>query len=116
MRIDNNFFVTEEDRLFAIKNYQLNPGKCHVITYGIEWQQIPSVEQKQNAAAELRRQYNIPAYEKILLFNGSLDYFPNIEAINYILENINPWLLQKGSYKYKIIICGKGLPAVFERR
>lgn len=112
--IDNNFFVTEEDRLFAIKNYQLIPGKCHVITYGIEWQQIPSVEQKQNAAAELRRQYKIPAYEKILLFNGSLDYLPNIEAINYILENINPWLLQKGSYKYKIIICGKGLPAVFE--
>lgn len=112
--IDNNFFVTEEDRLFAIKNYQLIPGKCHVITYGIEWQQIPSVEQKQNAAAELRRQYNIPAYEKILLFNGSLDYLPNIEAINYILENINPWLLQKDNYKYKIIICGKGLPAVFE--
>ena len=112
--IDHNFFVTEEDRLFAIKNYKLDVEKCHVITYGIEWQQIPSAQQREFASTQLRQQYRIPVDEKILLFNGSLNYLPNIEAVNYIITYINPLLLQKENYKYKIIICGQDLPASFE--
>ena len=49
-----------------------------------------------------------------MLFNGSLNYLPNIEAVNYILDFINPALLKISGFKYKIIICGKGLPASFD--
>ena len=112
--IDHNFFVTGEDLEFAVKNYDLSPGKCHVITYGIEWQQLPVAHEKQSAAAYLRKQYNIKNEEKILLFNGSLNYLPNIEAVNYILDFINPALLKTSDFKYKIIICGKGLPPSFD--
>ena len=112
--IDHNFFVTAEDMEFAVKNYNLPPGKCHVITYGIEWQQLPVAYEKQSAAAYLRKQYNIKNENKILLFNGSLNYLPNIEAVNYILDFINPALLKTSDFKYKIIICGKGLPATFD--
>ncbi len=45
----------------------------------------------------------------IFLFNGSLDYQPNYDAVSTILEKINPLLLQMSS-PYTIIICGKGLP------
>jgi polysaccharide biosynthesis protein PslH len=111
--INNNFFVTEEDLEFAVQNYKLHREKCFVITYGIEWQKCPELEEKKHTASDLRKQYNIKEDEKILLFNGSLDYTPNIEAVNYIIENINPILLKETNFKYKIIICGKGLPASF---
>ena len=111
--IDHNFFVTAEDLQFALKNYGLNPALCHVITYGIDWKEAPSRQEKKDAAIIIRQQYNIKEEEKILLFNGTLDYKPNIEAINYIIKNINPLLLTQKNFKYKIIICGKGLPASY---
>ncbi len=110
--IDHNFFVTETDLQFAVKNYGLSPAKCDVITYGTELSCSPSAEEKSDAAAALRKTYNISPDEKILLFNGTLDYLPNIEAVEYILDHINPSLIKKG-FRYKLIICGKGLPEQF---
>ncbi len=111
--MDHNFFVTEEDLDFAVKNYGVDAAKCDVITYGIDWNETPSKEEKENASNVIRRQYNIKQEDKILLFNGTLDYRPNIEAINYIIENINPLLINEQNFRYKIIICGKGLPASY---
>ena len=111
--IDNNFFVTEEDLDFAVNNYDLNAAKCHVITYGIDWKEKPSRQEKEDAAKTLRKEYNINEEEKILLFNGTLDYKPNIEAVDYILEKINPLLIKNENFKYKIVICGKGLPLFY---
>jgi len=111
--LDNNFFVTQEDLDFAVKNFGLKPNKCFVITYGIEWQHTPSINEKEEAGIQLRKQFNMLPAEKILLFNGTLDYLPNIEAVNYILNDINPILLNETNFKYKIIVCGKGLPVVY---
>ncbi len=111
--LNHNFFVTEEDRQYAIKHYRLAPEKCFVITYGIEWDELPSAGKRSAAGRELRQTHNINTGTKILLFNGSLDYQPNIEAVNYIIENINPLLKKEKGYSYKIIICGKGLPASY---
>ena len=55
--------------------------------------------------------HSIPANEKILFFNGLLDYKPNLDALKVILDEINPLLLAQPSFHYKIIICGKRLPA-----
>ncbi len=111
--IDHNFFVTQEDLDFAVKNYYLEAAKCDVITYGIEWEQSPKQIEKKEAADKIRLQYNIESTCKILLFNGTLDYKPNIEAVEYIIQSINPILLKHTNFLYKIIICGKGLPAAF---
>lgn len=111
--IGHNFFVTEEDMAFAIENYGLVPEKCHVVTYGIEWRQLPGAEDKLRAARFLRQQHDIKEEEKILFFNGSLNYSPNIEAVNFILYHINPALLKTEGFRYKILICGKGLPSSF---
>ena len=59
---------------------------------------------------EIAGKHNIPAEEKILLFNGLLNYKPNWDALKNILENINPLLIKNENFKYKIVICGKGLP------
>ena len=49
--------------------------------------------------------------KKFLLFNGLLDYKPNLDALMTILKQINPVLFEYPNFKYKIIICGKRLPA-----
>jgi hypothetical protein len=57
--------------------------------------------------------YQIPATEKILLFNGTLGYKPNLDALDHILHKINPLLLADKNFAYKIIICGNKLPAAY---
>ncbi len=106
---DYNFFIHDDDRFYAIKEFGLEPGACITITYGIEIEQAPSPEDKQRCKSLLRQQHNIQNNETIFLFNGALDYRPNHEAVLSILEKINPLLLDSG-FLYKIIICGRGLP------
>ncbi len=106
-----NFFITDEDKQYAIDKFSIQPEKCITITYGFETTQAPPSEIKLQAKNIIRKQHNIAEEENILLFNGTLDYPPNLEALYIILKKINPKLISAG-YKYKIIICGKNLPAV----
>ncbi len=59
--------------------------------------------------------FSITMNEKILLFNGTLDYRPNLAAVDAILYKLNPILLSHPEMAYKIIICGKGLPEQYNR-
>lgn len=108
-----NFFITEEDRQFAIKHFALMPSRCHIVTYGIEWQKPPSETDRNQARQYLQSTHNIAPNEKIILFNGTLDYLPNLEAVNIILNEINPRLQQLSNFKYRILICGKNLPDTY---
>jgi glycosyltransferase involved in cell wall biosynthesis len=54
--------------------------------------------------------YGMSENTNILLFNGTLSYKPNLDALKSILHQINPLLL-KEDFAYKILICGRGLPA-----
>ncbi len=111
---DLNFFITDEDREFAIKNFSLDATKCHTITYGFEISTMPLREEKQLARKTLQGLHQINDQEKILFFNGTLDYKPNLDAVEMILNHINPILLASKQFNYKIIICGKGLPSGYD--
>jgi glycosyltransferase involved in cell wall biosynthesis len=54
--------------------------------------------------------HNIPQHHKIFLFNGTLNYTPNLNALKNILHNLSP-LLQQQIKDYTIVICGSKLPA-----
>lgn len=101
------FFVSDEDRNFAITQWKIDAAKCFTIPFGIDMKNYPSdkVECKKKVTAI----HNIDENEKIFLFNGWLNYKPNLDAVMKIIQEINPLLL-KSPLKYKIIICGKGLP------
>lgn len=109
-----NFFISDEDRQYAIQKFGLDASKCHTITYGFEINSPPAAEEKKEAKKKLRQIHGISDDEIILLFNGTLDYKPNQDAVDNILEHINPILLSAGFFKYRIIICGKGLPASYQ--
>jgi len=112
---DYNFFIHDDDKEYAIAQFGLDPSKCITMTYGIEWETIPSKEETERCKKLIRNQFNIKADETVLLFNGAFNYSPNIEALKRITDNINPLLLQKKGFKYKIIICGRDIPIEISR-
>jgi glycosyltransferase involved in cell wall biosynthesis len=107
---DFTFCITEQDRKYFFENYKIPYEKSCVITYGISWNSIPSPEERSDAKNNLIEKYSLSAETRLFLFNGTLDYIPNLSAVKIIIEKINPLFLQK-NVPYKIIICGKGLPA-----
>ena len=107
---DINFFISEEDKNFAISKFKLRKEKCHTITYGFDFSAPPTSEEKQIARQKLINTYQLPEQNKILLFNGTLDYQPNLDALKIILYKINPTLKSTHGFAYTIIICGKNLP------
>jgi glycosyltransferase involved in cell wall biosynthesis len=111
---DHNFFIQDNDRNYAIENYKLDPDLCTVITYGFELSAVPGTADKQAAKAEICQTHSIQDDNRLLLFNGTLNYKPNLDALITILEKINPTLLASANFKYNIIICGNKLPAEYK--
>ncbi len=110
-KADVNFFITQEDRQYAIEKFHLKEHQCHTITYGFDLSAPPTNEEKIKAKSQLQQQFNFADDTTILLFNGTLDYKPNQDALDIIINKINPILLQQKQFKYSIIICGKNLPS-----
>lgn len=104
------FCITAEDREHIIEQLKVSPRKCSVITYGIEWDHPPEPGERNKAKKYLRESYGFKDGMPVYLFNGTLDYPPNLNAVKIILDTLNP-LLFKSDPNYRIIICGKNLPA-----
>lgn len=98
---DFSFFISPEDQDFAIRNFGLAPQKCAVITYGIEQKGIPLPFDK----AALKMSLGFQESEYLLLFNGTLDYAPNAQAVLNLIDKIVP-LLSSHLEHYKIVITG----------
>lgn len=105
-----NFFMQDQDRQYAINNFGLKPERCLTLPYGIEWQQPPTEAERSAASQQLRATHSIADDEVILLFNGAFEYAPNLNALKRILDNIDPLLQKPATFKYRIIICGRGIP------
>ena len=106
---DEILFLSPDDKQFAIKKWGIKEEKCIEVAFGVEISKYP--DDKDSCQKAIKAIHKIPGDEKILLFNGLLDYKPNLDALVAILKQINPVLLQHPNFKYKIIICGKRLPA-----
>ncbi len=115
-KADFSFFITNDDKQFAVEKYHVAKHKCDVLTYGIHQKTAPFFDKKIWAKTNLCQQYNVPFSNTILLFNGDLGYAPNTKAVEAILANINPLLLQQTSFAYTIFICGKNLPEKVQKQ
>jgi len=115
-RADYNFFIQQDDLSYALRQFRLQPHRCTLITYGIETADIPSPDEKKQAKAFLQQQHAIPASHRILLFNGTFSYAPNLNALQRLLQTINPVLHERGDFPYTLLICGKDIPAIFSQQ
>ncbi len=108
-KADFTFCITQQDRDFFYKKYKIPYEKSTVITYGISWNFIPPDIDRKEAKINLLKKYSLSEEAHLFLFNGTLNYKPNLAAVKNIIEKINPLFIKK-QIPYKIIICGKGLP------
>ncbi len=107
-KADHSFFITEEDNRWALQQWQLAPDKCSVLTYGMPAFEPVSAEKRRVLKQQLLSQYAIPAGTRLFLFNGSLNYIPNIDALRIIVNEIIP-VLTAVAYPFRLFICGKDL-------
>lgn len=107
-KADFVFFITEEDKNFAINSYHVQPQKAITITYGIDILAPPNTEEKAIARDYLVKKYSLTNDTKLVLFNGAFNYKPNLNALYNLINNIVPLLKQHQSFKF--IICGTGIP------
>ncbi len=101
------FFVTEQDRDLAIRHFRLQPQRCFIKPYGIP---LTSLVQPDPLEREkVLSRHGLNSSDKIFMFFGVLKYLPNIEALEFIVEEITPRIKKKMGSGYKILICGGGL-------
>lgn len=100
------FFITPEEREWGIKNFGLSEAKSHVIPYGTILNKAPNghEEAKQSLAKEL----GLDPAKAWLYFIGAQDYYPNEQAVGYIVDEVVP-RLNEAKTQYEILIGGKGL-------
>lgn len=108
-KADAVFFITEEDRQFAIEKYGVDTLKCTVVTYGFQPPQTFSPEWKTKVTGLIRVQNNLPLDKKVLLFNGDFSYKPNAQALDILVKEVLPEL-EKRTKDFVLIICGKDIP------
>lgn len=105
---DHSFFITSEDMDWAIANWQLPPQQCSVVTYGIFQKTPATTETQQECRQQLLAENGLSPQTKLFLFNGTLDYLPNTDALRIILSELVPRLDASG-IPYRIFICGSGV-------
>ncbi|HEY9364419.1 MAG TPA: glycosyltransferase family 4 protein [Chitinophagaceae bacterium] len=106
---DHVFFITDEDRDYAVKQLKVHFKNAITIPFGILQNTIPPLQKRRQATEWLIKKHQLNGDEKIILFNGSFDYKPNIDALNHLVHFIFP-TLQKQSNGFILIICGQHLP------
>ena len=105
---DEILFVSPDDKRFAIENWGIEKKKCIEVAFGVEINKYPV--DKDACKKAIKAIHRISEHDSVLLFNGLLDYKPNLDALQTILKEINPVLANYPNFKYKIIVCGKRLP------
>ena len=108
-KADAVFFITEDDKKYAQIDGKLK--HAFVMPTGMAIGALPV--DSDTCRNYLRQTHGLQPDEKILIYNGALDYKPNREALNAVLNEINPRLEKIKDFKYKLLICGSGLDASY---
>ncbi len=104
-KADRSFFITTEDRDWALANWQLDPTKCTIISYGTIQTQTPADTERIQCRNRLLAKNRLEPGTRLFLFNGTLDYLPNTDAMRIIISELLP-LLQAMPFPFRIFICG----------
>jgi len=104
-KADRNFFISDEERQFAIENWNVNATISYTVPYGTFLEKPYSQLEKNESRNTILALHSLPDDTELFLFNGTLDYIPNEDALYIILNELIPRLNQT-NLKYRILICG----------
>jgi glycosyltransferase involved in cell wall biosynthesis len=108
---DQVWCITEEDQSFFTGTMKIPVERCSILPYGIDLQHAPA--DKTEARETVCRHHDLDTNLPLLFFNGVLDYKPNQEALNIILDEILP-RLKKKNFPFYLIVAGKNLPQTYQ--
>lgn len=108
-------FISAEERVAAIGEFGLDPQKCVDVPYGIERNVPPAEQERQIARLEVAATHGFKETERWILFFGSQNYLPNLEAVLFIAQELAPFLKSQTKQDYRILICGGGLPVEYDK-
>ncbi|MEO7531932.1 MAG: glycosyltransferase family 4 protein [Sediminibacterium sp.] len=111
---DHSFFITQEDMDWAITHYKLSLQKCTVITYGTDITEPLTADERAYSRRQLITENKLHPSTRLFLFNGTLDYLPNTDALRIIISELN-LLLQFNRFPYRIFICGNRLSEQWQK-
>jgi glycosyltransferase involved in cell wall biosynthesis len=109
---DYVFCITETDSAYMIEKMNVGKERCVIVPYGINEKSSPT--DKETFKLKICQRHGLNPDIPLLFFNGLLDYKPNLEALDIILEKIHPILKSKG-YVCNMLIAGKRLPASYNQ-
>ncbi len=110
---DTVLFISKDDMQEAIPIFKLEASKCFEMPYGTRYPAAPPGRETARQAIITKHDLNVNVF--LILFFATYSYKPNTDALERILDEINPILLQKATFPYKILICGGALPARFNK-
>ena len=104
-KADHLWFTASTDYHFAINEWKINTTNCSTLFYGIENKEIPTDIERINCRKSIIEKNELNENTKLFLFNGTLDYLPNTDALRIIIHELLP-RLAKRHLGFRIIICG----------
>jgi hypothetical protein len=104
-KADYLWFTASTDFRFAIEEWKIKEEKCTELFYGIENKTVPSNIERNRCRGIIMEKHGLSSTTKLFLFNGTLDYIPNTDALRIIVHELLP-RLAKQSLEFKIFICG----------
>jgi len=108
-------FISAEERVAAVAEFGLDPQKCLDVPYGVERNAPPTEQERQTARRGVAASHGFKETERWILFFGSQNYLPNLEAVLFIAQELAPLLKSQMTQDYRIMICGGGLPAEYNK-
>ncbi|OYU53844.1 MAG: hypothetical protein CFE25_17285 [Chitinophagaceae bacterium BSSC1] len=99
------WFTSPNDAAWMQATWSISSHCCTVLNYGVDVLSAPSLFEKKQQRQTLLEEFQLHPQTRLFLFNGTLDYIPNTDAMRIIVSELLPRLdkLQKG---YRIFICG----------
>ncbi len=107
-RMAHVFACSELDRQAFIAQYGLAAERVTTVPNGVEatvWREARTTLADVDSALDQRL-----AGRTTLFFMGKLDYQPNQEALEFLLEDCMPLLEQAAPGKYQLVVCGGPRP------
>jgi hypothetical protein len=111
---DRNFFITDEERKLAILRWGINPTISFTLTYGTHINTPTTLETHIQCRKQILQENQLKGNTKLFLFNGTLDYLPNQDAL-YIIVNELMHRLHSARISFKIIVCGNRIKQDWEK-
>jgi glycosyltransferase involved in cell wall biosynthesis len=113
-KANHNFFITQEELDWAITHYQLDPQKCTVIPYGTDSVMPLPGDQRAVFRDQLIKENKLEPATRLFLFNGTLDYLPNTDALRIIISELM-LLIQSKAIPFRILVCGNRLSEQWQK-